>query len=118
MFEFCFFERYFFDFQRLKFLTVEFGIADGFFCDGFFCERVFCQGVWFGNALFTGVGHGDIDVLEDAARCDAEHAVRGFDEVVAFASAVLAAEVIDEAERGAELFGFDQEACAVCRPLL
>ena len=63
-------------------------------------------------------GHGDVDVLEDAARRDAEDAVGGFDEVIAFAAAMLAAEVIDEAERGAELFGFDEEASTVCGPLL
>jgi hypothetical protein len=52
-------------------------------------------------------GQGDIDVLEDAARSDAEDTVGGFDEVVAFTSAMLAAEVIDEAEAGTELFSFD-----------
>jgi hypothetical protein len=65
---------------------------------------------------FGGQGHGNVDVLEDAARGDAEDAVGGFDEVVAFASAVLAAEVVDEAESGTELFGFDQGACAVRLP--
>ncbi|SPE28479.1 hypothetical protein SBA2_40042 [Acidobacteriia bacterium SbA2] len=63
-------------------------------------------------------GHGDVDVLEDAARGDAEHAVGRFDEIVALASAVLAAEMVDEAETGTELLGFDEEACAVCLPLL
>ena len=52
-------------------------------------------------------GHGDVDVLEDAAWGDAEDTVGGFDEVVAFASAMLAAEMIDEAEAGTELFSFD-----------
>ncbi len=52
-------------------------------------------------------GHGDVDVLEDAAWGDAEDTDGGFDEVVAFASAMLAAEMVDEAETGTELFGFD-----------
>lgn len=56
---------------------------------------------------FVTQGHRDIDVLKDAARGDAENTVGGFDEVVALASAMLAAEVVDEAEAGAELFGFD-----------
>ena len=56
---------------------------------------------------FVAQGHGDVDVLEDAAGGDAEDAVGGFDEVVAFASAMLAAEVVDETEAGTELFGFD-----------
>jgi hypothetical protein len=56
---------------------------------------------------FAPQGHGDINVLEDAARGNAENTIGGFDEVVASASAVLAAEVVDEAETGAELFGFD-----------
>jgi hypothetical protein len=67
---------------------------------------------------FVAQGHGDVDVLEDAARGDAENTVGGFDEVVAFASAMLAAEMIDEAEAGTELFGFDQETRAICLPLL
>jgi hypothetical protein len=110
-------ERYRFDFEGLEFQAVRFGIADILFSKRSFGERV----LWergFGDARFVRTGHGDVDVLEDAARCNAEHAVGGFDEVIAFASAVLAAEVIDEAERGTELFGFDQEACAVCLPLL
>jgi hypothetical protein len=51
--------------------------------------------------------HGDINVLEDAARGDAENSVGRFNEVVAFASGVLAAEMVDEGEAAAELFGFD-----------
>lgn len=62
--------------------------------------------------------HGDVDVFEDAARGDAEHAVGRFDEVVPFAPAMLAAEVVDEGETGTELFGFDQETCAVRLPFL
>ena len=66
---------------------------------------------------FAGTGHGYVDVFEDAARGDAENAVGRFDEVVTFASAMLAAEVIDEAETGTELFGFDEETRAIRLPL-
>lgn len=62
--------------------------------------------------------HGNVDVFEDSARSDAKHAVGGFDEVVSFASAVLAAEMIDEGEVGSKLFGFNQETCAVGLPFL
>jgi len=99
------------DFERLKSLAIQFGIADGSCRKRVFCERGFGDGL-------LGERHGDVDVLEDAARGDAEHAVGGFDEVIAFTATMLAAEVIDEAERGTELFGFDEEACAVCGPLL
>jgi len=51
--------------------------------------------------------HRDVDVLEDLAWGDAEDAVAGFDQIVPFATAMLAAEVVGEAEAGAELFGFD-----------
>lgn len=51
--------------------------------------------------------HGDVDVFKDLARGDADDAVGGFDEVVALASGVLAAERVDKAEAGVELFGFD-----------
>jgi hypothetical protein len=61
--------------------------------------------------------HGDVDVLKDLARGDADHTIGRFDEVVAFASGMLAAKSVDEAESGAELFGLDQEACAVGCPI-
>lgn len=48
--------------------------------------------------------HRNIDVLKDAARSDAEYTVERFDQVVAFASAVLATEMVDEGEIGSELF--------------
>ena len=63
------------------------------------------------------VTHGDVDVLENFSRRDADHAFGGFDEIVAFASGVLAAERIDEAEVRVELLRFDQEASAVRLPL-
>ena len=62
--------------------------------------------------------HGNVDILEDLARSDSDHAIAGLDEVVAFAAPVLAAEMIDEAEIGTELLGFHQESRAVCRPLI
>ena len=54
-----------------------------------------------------GFAHRDVYVFKDLARSDAQDAVTGFDKVVALASAVLAAEVIGEAEAGTELFGAD-----------
>jgi len=60
--------------------------------------------------------HEDINVLEDAARGDADYAVGRLDQVVTFATAMLTAKMIDEAEGGIELFGVDQEACAVGLP--
>ncbi len=110
--ELCWFEVHLFDGEGLKSLAFQLGIAGGFSRKRVFRER------GFGDARFVRQRHANVDVLEDAARRDAEHAVGGFDEVIAFAAAVLAAEVIDEAETGAELFGFDEEACAVCGPLL
>ena len=97
--------------------------AEPFFDEPFFgdlCIHVFIESGMVGgrHAVRQVVHHGNVDVLEDAAGGDAEDAVGGFDEVVTFASAVLAAEMIDEAERGAELFGFDEETGAVRLPLL
>lgn len=51
--------------------------------------------------------HGDVDILEDLARSDAEDAIGRLDQIVSFASAVLASEMIDEAEAGTELLGVD-----------
>jgi hypothetical protein len=62
-------------------------------------------------------GHGDVDVLEDLTRGNAYYSVGRLDEVVTFASGVLAAESVDEAEGGTELFGFDQKPCAVGFPI-
>ena len=61
----------------------------------------------FAAGRFAKQGHGNVDVLEDETRGDAEDAVEGFDEVVSFPSTVLAAEMVDEGEGGAEFFGFD-----------
>ena len=62
--------------------------------------------------------HWDVNVLEDLATGDADDAVGGLDEVVPFASAVLAAELVGETESGTELLGLNQEACAVGLPCL
>jgi hypothetical protein len=69
----------------------------------------------FGNHGFGGIAvagllrepHGDVNVLEDAARSDAKDAVGRFDEVITFAAEVLTAEVIDKAKTGIELLGVD-----------
>jgi hypothetical protein len=61
-------------------------------------------------------GHGDVNVLKDVARGDGDYAVGRFNEVVAFAAAMLAAKVIDEAESRTELLGIDQEASAIRLP--
>jgi len=66
---------------------------------------------------FPDQRHGNVNVLEDLAGSDAHDAVGRFDEVVAFASGVLATERIDEAEAGTELLGLHQEASAVRLPL-
>ena len=60
--------------------------------------------------------HENVDVLEDAARSDAKNALGRFDEVVSFTPTVFPSEVIDEAEAGAELLGFDEEASAIRFP--
>ena len=62
--------------------------------------------------------HGNVDVFENLTRSDAENSVAGFDEVVTFASAMLSAEVIGEAEAGIELLGLNQETRAVSLPLI
>ena len=60
--------------------------------------------------------HGDVDVLENLARSDAENAVEGFDQVVALAATVLASKMVGEAETRAELLGLDEEPCAIRLP--
>jgi hypothetical protein len=84
-------ELYLLDLERFEFHAVESRRVDGGFAAGRFARQ----------------GHGDVDVLEDQARGDAEDAFERFDEVVPFTTAVLAAEMVDEAEGGAEFFGFD-----------
>jgi hypothetical protein len=60
--------------------------------------------------------HGDVNVFEDAARGNADYAVRGFDEIIAFATAMLASEMVDETEIRVKLLGIDQKASAVGIP--
>lgn len=62
--------------------------------------------------------HGDVDVFENLTGSNAENSIAGFDEVVPFSSAMLAAKVIGEAEAGVELLGFYQKASAVSLPLI
>ena len=111
---------YLFHCQSLKIRELESRLLDGRLLERCFIElRLADRGVPdCGFAAGLVGGHQDIDVFEDAARSDAEHAVEGFDEVVAFASGMLAAEMIDEAETGSELFGLHQETCAVRLPSL
>ena len=59
---------------------------------------------------------GDVDVLENVTCGDGDHAV-GLDEVVAAFAVLLAAEGVDEAERGAEDASADGEAGAVGLPV-
>ena len=68
------------------------------------------------GSSFISARHGHVDIFEDLARSDAENAFGGFDEVVSLAAAVLAAEVIGEAESVIEFLGSDQEAGAVSLP--
>jgi len=63
---------------------------------------VLTAGIW--SLRFA---HGYVHVLEDLAGSDAQDAVARFNQVVTFASAVLTAEMIGEAETGTELFGSD-----------
>ena len=70
-----------------------------------------------GHRNVVGEGHGNVDVLKNLARCDADDAVGRFDKVIALASGMLAAEMVDEAKSGTELLGFDQEASAVRLPI-
>ena len=51
--------------------------------------------------------HRDVNVFEDATRCDAEDSIAGFHQVIALTAAVLSAQMIGEAEAGIELFGLD-----------
>ncbi len=66
----------------------------------------------------TVQGHRNVDVFEDVARGDAEHSLIGLDQIVTLASAMLASELVGEAESGSELFCLDEETGAVCLPFL
>src|SRR5258708_1977561 len=71
-----------------------------------------------GGRLHMGLGclHRDVDVFENAARGDGDDAV-GFDEVVAWVSALFATESVDETEGRAESASADGEAGAVGLPV-
>ena len=62
--------------------------------------------------------HGHVDVFKDLTGSNAENSIAGFDEVIAFSSAMLAAQVIGETEAGIELLGFYQKTSAVSLPLI
>lgn len=106
--------------KSLKIWEVERRLLDGWLSERAFCERRLANRGVPDCGLATGLvrGHQDVNVLEDAARSDAEDAVGGFDEIVSFAAGMLAAEVVDEAETGSELFGLHQETRAVRLPFL
>jgi hypothetical protein len=59
-----------------------------------------------------------VDILEDLAWGDAKNAIGRFDQVIALAARVLAAEGVGEGEAGGELLGFDQKTRAVCNPFV
>lgn len=82
-------------------------------------------GIWLGNWLqwyraLAGFGwaHGDVDVFEDLAGCDALQAVGRFDEVVAFLSVVFASQGVDEVERFSQLLCLDEKARAIRLPFV
>jgi len=61
--------------------------------------------------------HRNVNVFEDPAGSDAQDSVTGLHQIVSFTATVLPAEMVDEGKAGIELFGFDQESCAVRFPL-
>lgn len=71
---------------------------------------------WAIKEFWFHTGHLDVDVLEDLTGSDAENAIGGLDQVVAFATAMLASEMIGEAESGIKLLGFDEKTGAVRLP--
>jgi len=111
---------YLFHCKSLKIRELESRLLEGWLLKrGFFELRLADHGVPdCGSAAGLVGGHQDIDVFEDTARSDAEDAVEGFDEVVAFAAGMLTAEMVDEAETGSELFGFYEKTRAVRLPFL
>ena len=79
-----------------------------------FGRGIFLLRIFFRAALAEC--HGDVDVFKNLARRDADDAVERFDEIISAASTVLATEGIDEAERGTESLGLDQEPSAIGLP--
>src|SRR5271169_2086605 len=68
------------------------------------------------GGAFIFQADGNVNILKNLARSDADDSIGRLDQVIALASGVLPSEGIDEAEAGTELLGFDQEACAVRLP--
>src|ERR1700687_4645077 len=105
----CLRELQFFDLESLELHPVDGCLVELWEADRGFVHRCFAdQG--FGGFAVAGLRrerHRDVDGLEDAARSDAEHTVRRFDEVVPFAAEVLTAEVVDKTKTGIELLGVD-----------
>jgi hypothetical protein len=62
------------------------------------------------------LGERYVYILENLARRNAENAIGRLNEVIAFASGVLAAQRVGEAEAGGELFGLDEKTSAVRDP--
>lgn len=85
-------------------------------CDEFIRVRILFRCSCFAGLRFGQGRHGHIDVLEDAARSDAQYAFERFDQIVSLAATVLSSEVIDEGESGVELFGVDEKASTVGFP--
>lgn len=107
------------------------GIARGSMMDGFDFERFKMKGAelqfadcrsglnFIANEIrdsFSPPRHGDVDILKNLAGGDAEDAFGRLDQVVALTAAMLASEVIGEAEGVIEFLGFHQEAGAVGLP--
>jgi len=89
-------------------------------------EGAFCCGNWGLTGRIVGWGRlaigcggiqGDVDVLENVAWGDGDHAV-GLDEVVAGFAVLLTAQSVDETERRAERASADSEAGAVGLPVV
>jgi hypothetical protein len=71
------------------------------------------------NVLQTHIlqTHGDINVLENPSRRDADYALRRFHQIVTLAPRVLTAQAVDERKIASKPPGFDQKARAVSLPL-
>jgi len=110
-----FFDLYFFDLQSLNGSPVDLAFGDRYAGDCSQSDRSLLGGadaadftrISVGSFGLIGHGHLHIDVFEDVARGDAEYTVKGLDQIVTFASAVLPAKMVGEGEAGIELFGFD-----------
>lgn len=68
------------------------------------------------GSSFPPLGHRYVNVLKDLARSNAEDSFGRFDQIIALVPAMLATEMIGEAESVVEFPGFDQEAGAISLP--